>query len=145
MHRHRLSVQIRIRLQNFFQEMARADHRIEHPIRMVMLIDLRFHASQEALHAGIVDTLVFRAVPLLLSQAFLAQLAGRSLHQMVWTDELRIMRRVYDPNRSAGLFLIFTDRIENGWCQLEIEIIDMNHVRLKVVQHFPDLFAASVE
>ena len=88
MHRHCLPVQIRIRLQNFFQEMARADHRIEHPIRMVMLIDLRFHASQEALHAGIVDTLVFRAVPLLLSQAFLAQLTGRSLHQMVWTDEL---------------------------------------------------------
>ena len=48
----------------------------------------------------------------------------------------------YDPNRSAGLFLIFTDRIENGWCQLEIEIIDMNHVRLKVVQHFPDLFCS---
>ena len=71
-----------------------------------MLIDLRFHASQEALHAGIVDTLVFRAVPLLLSQAFLAQLAGRSLHQMVWTDELRIMRRVYDPNRSAFIALI---------------------------------------
>ena len=106
MHRHRLPVQIRIRLQNLFQEMARADHRIEHPIRMVMLIDLRFHASQEALHAGIVDTLVFRAVPLLLSQAFLAQLAGRSLHQMVWTDELRIMRRVYDPNRSANIALL---------------------------------------
>lgn len=55
------------------------------------------------------------------------------------------MRRVYDLNRSAGLFLIFTDRVENGRCQLEIEIIDMNHVRLKIVQHFPDLFAASVE
>lgn len=125
--------------------MTRADHLIEHPIRMVMLIDLRFHASQEALHAGIVDAFMFCAVPLLLSQTFLAQLAGRSLHQMVWTDELRIMRRVYDPNRSADLFLIFTDRVENGWCQLEIEIIDMNHVRPKVVQHFLDLFAASVE
>lgn len=33
---------------------------------------------------------------------------------------------------SAGLFLIFTDRVENGRCQLEIEIIDMNHVRLKI-------------
>ena len=48
----------------------------------------------------------------------------------------------YDPNRSAGLFLIFTDRVENGRCQLEIEIIDMNHVRLKIVQHFPDLFCS---
>ena len=48
----------------------------------------------------------------------------------------------YDPNRSAGLFLIFTDRVENGWSQLEIEIIDMNHVRLKIVQHFPDLFCS---
>ena len=65
-----------------------------------------------------------------------AQLSrGRYTHHMIRADPLRIMCSIDNPD----LWIKVLDLINDGWRNLEIDIIQMHHIRMKILQDLPDL------
>jgi hypothetical protein len=54
---------------------------------------------------------------------------------VIRTDELVVMGCEYDFTGHAGLFLPLFNLENDRWSELIIEIIEMTHIRLKIIKH----------
>jgi hypothetical protein len=87
-----------------------------------------------------VNASAFGAVQIMAAEAFGAQLVRDGVfHHMVGTDQLTVVGRIDDPAPVSALPLPFPDLQDDAGRQLVIEIIQMTHIRLEIIQNFSQL------
>ena len=140
MHHNSLIRQQRIRIQLFLHKLTGTHDHIHHPVGLPQCIIAGLYRTQNTFHSGIMDTAVLTALPKIAAAAGEADLScGRNPHHMIRANPLIVMRRVYEPDMLSMPFFICAHSINNRGRQLEINIIQMHHIRMKVFQHAPHL------
>ena len=103
---------------------------------MLPTVKLRLLLSQQTAQLRIVDASVFCAVAEVPIQAPLAQFpCGRDPHHMIGTDPLHVMRRV----DNSDCWIKSPNLINHRRRDLEVDIIQMNNIRMKILQNHADL------
>ena len=125
----------RIAVHFCFQKFGTTDYRINVLINAIQLPKFSFHCSDYTLRCTFMDTFSLGAVQEMPSKAFLTVFTCiRVIAHMVWTYQLVVMCRENNPTFVAlsAPFLNFKD---DAGCQLVIKIVEMQNLRLEILQH----------
>ena len=126
--------QNRIGIQLFLHKFTGADNSIHHAIGLTPVIKLRLNGSDQAFDFRVMDTAVLCTLHEITAAAGKTDLSGgRYPHHMVRTYPLIIMGSKHNLYFSAGLLLIVTHRIDYRGRELKINVVQMHHIRLKIL------------
>ena len=107
-----------------------------------MVPDLRFHHTDGGFGGGAVDAFACQTICEMSADALLASLPRVRVHQhVVRADELIIVRSENNSAGSPGLLLPLLDLKNDGGRELIIEVIEMAHIRRKVIENEADLLS----
>lgn len=139
MHRHRFLPQDGVRVQLFLHELRAADDGVQPFVDLFPPPERRLRKADGALGRRAVDALIPDAGRELPAEAVLTDLSVHPTAHMIRADQLVVVGRVEDAAGVSDLLPPFVCLKEDAGRQLIVEIVEMDNIRSKIIQHQPQL------
>ena len=132
MNNHCSSMHCRMMLQHLFHKSAGADHRIDQVIGLSLPIVFSLSCPQQASQIGAMNTAILRACRIIAIDTPLTEFpCFRNFQHVIGAHPLIVMCGI----DHSDLWIKPVHCLDDRRCQLKIDVVEVNHIRLEISQH----------
>ena len=140
MHGHRFAPQVRVGIQLLFQKCRTANDDVQFTVNFFPLPKRRFCTSDDRTRPRAVNAPMLDAVYIMSTQTLFARVSFYPLiTQMIRADQLMVVGGVEDAAGLSALPPPLVRLKEDAGRQLIVEIVEMDNIWSKIIQHQPQL------